>query len=94
MWVTGWFLNRIVFMDLFEADAKAKELHGPAAYAKENKNGLFDILIAIDKDVPILLGWGHTWDDAFILAEKRAEWHGWLIEKSKCQIVVKQLFLF
>jgi len=60
-----------------EAEARAKELFGSRAYVKHAKNGLLDIMLKDQErpDMPYLLGWGKTWEEALALAEIRAEWH-------------------
>jgi hypothetical protein len=66
----------MVTMTNEEADAKAKELYGPKAFAEEDK----DFRVCLDTSwsegkkfykTARLLGWGETWEDAFALAEKR-----------------------
>lgn len=63
-------------MNIEEADAKAKELYGPKAFAEEDQ----DFRICLDTSwsegkkfykTARLLGWGNTWEEAFALAEKK-----------------------
>jgi len=62
-------------MNAREAGKKARQLYGSKAFVKVNKNGLRDILLHVpmEKIIGELLGWGHTWEDAFQLAKKRAK---------------------
>lgn len=63
-------------MNQEEAQAEAKRLYGPAAFASVAKHGAFDIQTTTPHaGITCLLGWGKTWEEAFTLAAVRAEWH-------------------
>ena len=54
-----------------EAKAEAIRRWGANAQAKQNKNGLLDLGMPLEHEMFHLYGWGHTWEEAFALAEER-----------------------
>lgn len=63
-------------MNEADALAEAQRRWGPKAYTKISHDGAPEILVAeYTANLPVLLGWGRTWDEALALAITRAEWH-------------------